>query len=64
MAKQSLVEQIYYSYWRFRDKLSSAIHWYKHLYIKRPWYVKTTAAVVTFIVAILLYLGAVDTNFL
>ena len=64
MAKQSLVEQIYYSYWRLRDKLSSAIHWYKHLYIKRPWYVKTTAAVVTFIVAILLYLGAVDTNFL
>jgi penicillin-binding protein 1A len=64
MAKQSLVEQIYYTYWRFRDKLSAAVHWYKHLYIKRPWYVKTMAAIATFIVAMLLYLGAVDTNFL
>ena len=38
--------------------------WYKNLYKGRPWYVKTVAAFCTFVVAFVLYLGAVDINFL
>jgi len=39
-------------------------HWYKGLYQGRPWWVKTLAAIVTFLVLFLLYLVAVDVNFL
>ncbi len=38
--------------------------WYKRLYVGRPWYVKVLSAVVSLIVAFILYLGMVDVNFL
>ena len=38
--------------------------WYKSLYTGRRWYTKTVVAIVTFIVAFLLYLVMVDINFL
>ena len=38
--------------------------WYKSLYSGRPWYVKTLSAVGTVMVTFLLYLLAVDINFL
>ena len=38
--------------------------WYKSLYVGRPWYVKTLSALVSLVVAFILYLGAVDVNFL
>ena len=38
--------------------------WYKGLYRGRPWWVKILAAFITFIVLFLLYLVAVDINFL
>ena len=38
--------------------------WYKSLYAGRKWYTKTGIALVTFIVAFLLYLFMVDINFL
>lgn len=38
--------------------------WYKHLYKGRPWYMKTLVAVASCFVALFLYLGAVDINFL
>lgn len=44
--------------------LSRFGRWYKGLYRGRRWYVKLAAGFATFIVAILLYLVAVDTNFL
>ncbi len=44
--------------------LRSIINWYVHLYKGRPWYVGCLSAVASLVVAILLYLGAVDINFL
>lgn len=38
--------------------------WYRHLYIGRPWYIKLLSGIATFILSIILYLGAVDINFL
>lgn len=38
--------------------------WYKSLYKGRAWYTKTIVAFISFIVFILVYLGAVDINFL
>ena len=38
--------------------------WYKSLYKGRPWYVKTGVAFASLLVALFLYLGAVDINFL
>lgn len=38
--------------------------WYKGLYAGRPWWMKILLAIATFIVSILLYLIAVDINFL
>jgi len=38
--------------------------WYKHLYQGRAWYTKTCVAFISCIVAFILYLGAVDINFL
>ena len=43
--------------------LKTIISWYVHLFKGRPWYVKILSGVVSLIVAILLYLGAVDINF-
>lgn len=44
--------------------LKQLAQWYTHLYKGRPWYVKTLAAIATSIVVFILYLGAVDINFL
>ena len=38
--------------------------WYASLYRGRAWYTKTAAAIVSCIIAFILYLGAVDVNFL
>ncbi|MBR6283273.1 MAG: penicillin-binding protein [Muribaculaceae bacterium] len=39
-------------------------HWYKGLYRGRPWYVKVLSALATLVVTFILYLIAVDVNFL
>ena len=38
--------------------------WYIHLFKGRPWYVKILSGVMSFILFVILYLGAVDINFL
>lgn len=48
-------------FWRMMRKFWP---WYKGLYRGRAWYTKTGVAFVSLIVAFLLYLGAVDINFL
>lgn len=45
-------------------KTGQFITWYKNLYKERPWYMKTITAIVSMIVLLFLYLGAVDINFL
>lgn len=64
MAKKSFSGKISKTISWSRKKLYSACRWYKHLYINRPWYVKTLTAIASLIVAFMLYLGAVDINFL
>lgn len=49
------------SLWGDVKRLSN---WYVHLYKGRPWYIKTISAFASFIVFFILYLGAVDINFL
>ena len=44
--------------------IRNAWNWYRHLYIGRPWYTRLIVSLVSFVVAFLLYLGAVDINFL
>ena len=38
--------------------------WYKGLFTRRPWYVRILAAMASIVIAFILYLGAVDVNFL
>lgn len=45
-------------------KTRQFLNWYKNLYKGCPWYRKTIMAIVSMIVLLLLYLGAVDINFL
>ena len=45
-------------------KLCKFWPWYKNLYRGRAWYTKTLVAIASCIVAFILYLGAVDINFL
>ena len=45
-------------------KTGQILNWYKNLYKGRPWYMKTITAIVSMIVFLFLYLGAVDINFL
>ena len=45
-------------------KTGQFITWYKNLYKGRPWYMKSITAIVSMIVLLFLYLGAVDINFL
>ncbi len=45
-------------------KLRGFWPWYKHLYQGKPWYTKTIVGLISCIVAFILYLGAVDINFL
>src|SRR5574344_1818403 len=47
-----------------RTKIRLFWPWYKNLYRGKPWYTKTGIGFVSLIVAFILYLGAVDTNFL
>ncbi|MCR5242489.1 MAG: penicillin-binding protein [Prevotella sp.] len=44
--------------------ISAAWSWYKGLYKGKAWYRKAAVAIVSMIVAFILYLGAVDINFL
>ena len=45
-------------------KIYSFFPWYANLYRGRAWYTKGMLGIMSFIVAIFLYLGAVDINFL
>ena len=45
-------------------KLRGFWPWYKNLYQGRPWYAKTGIALLSAIIALIIYLGAVDLNFL
>ena len=56
MARQGLS-----AVWRGMKKACS---WYVHLYKGRPWYVKILSAIATLVLMIVLYLGAVDIDFL
>lgn len=47
-----------------KNKIKAFWQWYKHLYIGRKWYTKASFGIVSAIVAFILYLGAVDINFL
>ena len=64
MAKKSLYKKISKTLSWCRKRFSAFKKWYKGLYINRPWYVKTMAAIATLMVSFMLYLGAVDMNFL
>ena len=44
--------------------LRNCWQWYKGLFTKRPWYVRILATIATLIVSFIVYLGAVDINFL
>ena len=46
------------------EKVRNFCSWYKHLYKGKKWYTKTAIGFVSLIVAFILYLGAVDINFL
>ena len=52
---------IFASIWH---KFRAFCSWYKGLYVGRAWYIKTVAALVSCLVALIIYLGAVDINFL
>lgn len=45
-------------------KIRNIWPWYKSLYRGRAWYTKTIVALISCIIALILYLGAVDINFL
>src|SRR3712207_3560729 len=45
-------------------KLKAFWNWYKRLFQGRPWYIKTTVAIVSSILLFFIYLGMVDMNFL
>ncbi len=47
-----------------QEKSRSFASWYQKLYRNQPWYKRTIAALLTFIVAFFLYLFMVDINFL
>ena len=46
------------------SKIASPVRWYINLYKGRKWYTKTAVAIMSFIVAIFVWLGMVDINFL
>ncbi|MBQ7472612.1 MAG: penicillin-binding protein [Prevotella sp.] len=48
----------------FWQKILQTCKWYKNLYKGRRWYTKTVAAFLSCVVALFLYLGMVDINFL
>ena len=59
--KNGAVARVASSIWSATRRFGS---WYKGLYKGKKWYVKTAAAIVTMMVLLVLYLGAVDINFL
>lgn len=48
----------------FLQKVKGLWSWYKGLYKGRPWYIKILSGFISFIILFILYLGAVDINFL
>lgn len=46
------------------NKIRGFWPWYKQQYIRRPWYAKTGIALLSGVIALFIYLGAVDINFL
>ena len=52
-----------YATWCWR-KMRAFLPWYKQLYKGRTWYVKALIGFASFVIALVLYLGAVDINFL
>ena len=48
----------------FKKNVGKCWQWYKSLFVGRPWYIKIISTVISLIVAFILYLGAVDINFL
>ena len=59
--KMGALARIAGSFWSAFRRFGS---WYAHLYKGRKWYTKTAVALVSCFVALVLYLGAVDINFL
>ena len=49
---------------KFWKKITAPVRWYAHLYSGRAWYTKTALVFVSFFVALFLWLGLVDINFL
>ncbi|MGN0068647.1 MAG: transglycosylase domain-containing protein [Prevotella sp.] len=47
-----------------KEKSIALWNWYKRLYAGRAWYVKTATGILSFIIAVTVYLGMVDINFL
>ena len=47
-----------------RPYIQKAFKWYIGIFKGRPWYIKLLSATATLVVAVILYLGAVDINFL
>lgn len=45
-------------------KIKAFLRWYVELFKGRPWYVKTLSAIMSLVIAFILYLGMVDINFL
>ena len=58
---KKILKKIFTLFWRALKRVG---HWYASLYKGRPWYVKCLSAIASVIVAFLLYLVAVDINFL
>ena len=49
---------------RCRQTINKVWQMYKGLFVGRPWYIKTVAAIVSLVLAFFFYLGAVDMNLL
>ena len=53
------MKKLFKSIWHGIEHICS---WYIHLYKGRPWYVKALSGIISFILFVILYLGAVDIN--
>ena len=59
-----MIKKLFHIIKRIVRGLLGIFPWYINLYKGRAWYTKAAVGIVSFIVAIFLYLGMVDTNFL
>ena len=59
-----MIKKLFHIIKRIIRGLLGIFPWYINLYKGRAWYTKAAVGIVSFIVAIFLYLGMVDTNFL